>query len=377
MRSPASFRGDAMTDATQPLAQGEPKALILDLLPEEYPLPEAPPFRRRQIAEWIFKKRAASFDDMTNLPAAWRASLAGRFTLRALEKVQSQGAADATRKFLWRLNDGSLIESVLILASPALYGEPSDRLTLCVSTQVGCAYGCKFCASGIEGFRRNLSAGEIVAQIMAAEPASGARINNLVFMGMGEPLANYDNLMRGIDIINAPWGLGIGARHITVSTSGLVPGIRRLAEDHRQIRLAVSLHGATDDVRNRIMPVNRKFPIAELMEACAAYRRQKHRVLTFEYILIDGVNDDPSQARLLAEHARHLRAKVNLIPYNPVEGLPFKTPPQARVQAFAKILETRQIPVTVRREKGTDIDAACGQLRLKTLRKERDESPGS
>lgn len=351
--------------------------LLLDLLPEDYPLPDAPAFRRRQIAEWVFKKRATSFDQMTTLPAAWRTELGTRFTLRALELARSQGAPDSTRKFLWRLNDAALVESVLIPASPALYGEPSDRLTLCVSTQVGCAYGCRFCASGLDGFRRNLSAGEIVSQVMAAETASGSRVNNLVFMGMGEPLANYENVMRAIDIINAPWGLGIGARHITVSTSGLVPGILRLAEDPRQIRLAVSLHGATDEVRNRIMPVNKKYPVAELIEACAQYRTKRHRVLTFEYILIDGVNDDPSQARLLAEHARRLRAKVNLIPYNPVPGLRFRQPPESRIAAFAKVLEDRRVPATVRREKGTGIDAACGQLRLKTLREEGPGTPGA
>lgn len=359
-----------MTHAPRPLAPAATKTLFLDLLPEEYPLPDAPPFRKRQIAEWVFKKRAASFAHMSSLPAAWRADLDIRFTLRALELARSQGAADATRKFLWRLNDGALVESVLIPASPALYGETSDRLTLCISTQVGCAYGCRFCASGLDGFRRNLSPGEIVAQIMAAETASASRMNNLVFMGMGEPLANYDNLVRAIDIINAPWGLGIGARHITVSTSGLVPAILRLADDPRQIRLAVSLHGATDEVRDRIMPINRKYPVADLMEACAQYRAKKNRVLTFEYILIDGINDDPAQARLLAEHARRLRAKVNLIPYNPVHGLRFRTPSDARIAAFAAVLEARRVPATVRREKGTGIDAACGQLRLKTIRAE-------
>ncbi|MCC6352453.1 MAG: 23S rRNA (adenine(2503)-C(2))-methyltransferase RlmN [Verrucomicrobiae bacterium] len=348
--------------------------LFLDLLPGEYPLPDAPAFRRRQIAEWVFKKRVSSFDQMTTLPAAWRAELASRFTLGALGLARSQGSADTTRKFLWRLNDGALVESVLIPASPALYGEPSDRLTLCVSTQVGCAYGCRFCASGLDGFRRNLSPGEIVAQVMAAETESGSRVNNLVFMGMGEPLANYDAVSRAIEIINAPWGLGIGARHITISTSGLVPGILRLAEDPRQIRLAISLHGATDEVRDRIMPINRRHPIAELIEACALYRAKKHRSLTFEYILIEGINDDPAQARLLAELARRLRARVNLIPYNAVQGLRFRPPPAARVAAFAKVLSDRRVPATVRREKGSDIDAACGQLRLKTL---RGEGPGS
>jgi 23S rRNA (adenine2503-C2)-methyltransferase len=344
------------------------KPLFLDLLPEEYPLPDAPAFRRRQIADWVFHRRAASFAAMTNVPAAWREDLDARFTLKALDMVRVQGGTDTTRKFLWRLNDGALVESVLIPASPALYGQPSDRRTLCVSTQVGCAFGCRFCASGLDGWKRNLSPGEIVAQVMAAEAHGGERINNLVFMGMGEPLANYDNLMRAIDVLNAPWGLGIGARHITVSTSGLVPQIRRLAADPRQIRLAISLHGATDEVRSRIMPINRKYPLTELLGACVEYLGTKKRMITFEYILIDGVNDDPAQARLLAEHARILRAKVNLIPCNPVEGLKWRAPPEEHIRAFARILQTHGIMATVRREKGTDIDAACGQLRLRTLR---------
>src|SRR5205814_7851540 len=193
------------------------------------------------------------------------------FSLQTLELVHKQGADDTTQKFLWRLSDHSLIESVLIPANPALYGEPSDRHTLCVSTQVGCAYGCKFCASGLEGWKRNLQPDEIVDQLIEVERATGERVDNVVFMGMGEPLANYENLLRAIQILNAPWGIGIGARHITVSTSGLVPQIRRLAEERLLIRLAISLHGASDQVRSRIMPVNRKYPLASLMEACRYY----------------------------------------------------------------------------------------------------------
>ena len=220
------------------------------------------PYRAKQIADWLYQKRVSSFDDMTDLPQALRQQLSTEFTLESLETVRVLGSKDTTRKFLFRLVDGNLIESVLIPASPALYSERSDRRTICVSTQVGCAYGCKFCASGLDGWTRNLRPEEIVGQLIAVEKQSGERIDNVVFMGMGEPLANFANLMRAIRIINAPWGLGIGARHITVSTSGLAPQIRQLADEPLQIHLAVSLHGATDEVRNQIMPVNRKYNLA-------------------------------------------------------------------------------------------------------------------
>jgi 23S rRNA (adenine2503-C2)-methyltransferase len=208
------------------------------------------------------------------------------------------------------------------------------------------------------------------------EEISGERISNIVFMGMGEPFANYENLMRAITIINAPWGIGLGARHITVSTSGLVPRIRDFADQPLQIRLAISLHGATDEVRGQIMPVNRKYPVAELLEACGHYASRKKQHLTFEYILIDGVNDSEEQARILAGHARKLHAKVNLIPYNTVTGLPWVRPPQDVQERFLDILTGRGVQATLRREKGHDIAAACGQLRLQSLR-EKSVAPGS
>ena len=297
--------------------------------------------------------------------------------------ARKQGSSDTTQKFLWRLADQSLIESVLIPATPALYGEDSDRHTLCISTQVGCAYGCRFCASGLDGWKRNLTADEIVEQVVAIErwnardesgDAGGPvrrksrLISNLVIMGMGEPLANYDNLLKALQILNAPWGSGIGARKITVSTSGLAPQIRHLADETYQFRLAVSLHGATDTVRGRIMPVNRKYPLRELLAACEYYQQKKGRMITFEYILIRGLNDDVTQARLLGTLARKLNAKVNLIPYNPVEGLPWERPDEEQQEAFLAALQKQKVTATLRREKGLDIDAACGQLRLKTER---------
>ena len=231
-----------------------------------------PAYRAQQVAQWIYGKRAASFAEMTNLPAPLRAQLEAEFTFERLEVLRVLGAEDTTRKYLFRLSDGNLIESVLIPASPALYGEASDRRTLCISTQVGCAYGCKFCASGLDGWARNLTPAEIVDQVLRAEERhAGERVSNLVFMGMGEPLANFANLMQAITILNAPWGVGIGARQITISTSGLAPQIRELADQPRQVRLAVSLHGARDEVRQQIMPVNRKYPLAVLLEACEYY----------------------------------------------------------------------------------------------------------
>ncbi|MEI6073393.1 MAG: 23S rRNA (adenine(2503)-C(2))-methyltransferase RlmN [Verrucomicrobiae bacterium] len=323
-----------------------------------------PKFRAAQVLEWLYAKRARSWDDMTNLPAGLRTKLADGLPLTPLEKIREAGSDDTTRKFLFRLADGQMIESVLIPASPALHGEASDRRTLCISTQVGCAYACKFCASGLDGWKRNLSAGEIVSQFVRVEDLAGERINNIVFMGMGEPMANYDNLLRAIGILNAPWGIGLGARHMTVSTSGLVPGIRALAAQPLQIRLAVSLHGATDGIREKIMPVNKRHPLGELLAACADYARRKKQKITFEYLLIKDLNDAPDQARLLAAHARPVGAKINLIPYNPVAGLAWERPDDARQEEFLAAVRAAGAEATLRREKGLDIAAACGQLRL-------------
>jgi 23S rRNA (adenine2503-C2)-methyltransferase len=345
-----------------------------------------PLYRVAQLLEWLYAHRVTNWDAMTNIAKPLRQKLREQYSLGVLELVRKQGSRDTTQKFLWRLADHALIESVLIPANPALYGEVSDRHTLCVSTQVGCAYGCKFCASGLEGWKRNLSADEIVEQVLAVErwntqhatrnteqeetayPAAPRFIDNLVIMGMGEPLANYDNLLKALKILNAPWGGGIGARKITISTSGLAPQIRKLANEPLQFRLALSLHGATDETRNKIMPVNRKYPLKELTAACEFYQQKKGRMITFEYILIAGVNDGLDQVLPLAKLARKLNAKVNLIPYNKVEDLPWERPTEAAQEAFLAALEKQKITATLRREKGHDIDAACGQLRLKTER---------
>ncbi|MBM3845494.1 MAG: 23S rRNA (adenine(2503)-C(2))-methyltransferase RlmN [Verrucomicrobia bacterium] len=345
---------------------------------------QEPVYRVDQLLRWLYDARVNAWDEMTNLPKALRGKLSSTYSITHLALVQCQGARDTTRKFLWRLTDGAMIESVLIPASPALYGERSDRHTLCISTQVGCAYGCRFCASGLEGWKRNLRPEEIAGQILAIEnlnrleraqekPSSGSAavdrlINNIVVMGMGEPLANYAALMRAIQILNAPWGGGIGARKITVSTSGLAPQIRQLADEPLQLRLAISLHGATDEVRQKIMPVNRKYPLKELTEACEYYQEKKGRMITFEYILIAGVNDSIDQTRPLAALARRLHAKVNLIPYNKVDGLEWSRPEESVQEDFLGALESQNVTATLRREKGHDIDAACGQLRLRTER---------
>jgi 23S rRNA (adenine2503-C2)-methyltransferase len=332
---------------------------------------DQPAYRVGQLLDWLYTRRVESWEMMSNLPKALRALLAQTYTIQSPALARKQGSRDTTEKFLWRLADGAFIESVLIPASAALFGEASDRHTLCVSTQVGCAYGCKFCASGLEGWKRNLHPEEIVNQVLAVERGEGADqrerlVNNLVIMGMGEPLANYDNLLKALKILNAPWGGGIGARKITVSTSGLAPQIRRLAEEPFQFRLAISLHGATDETRGRIMPVNKKYPLKELAAACEYYQEKKGRMMTLEYILIEGVNDGLDQIKPLAGLARRLRAKVNLIPYNKVEGLPWSRPDEAAQNAFLAALEREKVPATLRREKGHDIDAACGQLRLRT-----------
>ena len=343
------------------------KSLHLEELTEHLAAQGQPAYRAKQVTDWLYKKRADSFAAMTDLPAAIRARLVEDFAFVRPEVVRVLGSKDTTRNLLFRLADGNLIESVLIPASPALYGETSDRRTACVSTQVGCAYGCKFCASGLDGFTRNLDAGEIVDQLLAIEAESGEKIDNIVFMGMGEPLANLPNLLRAIRVINAPWGLEIGARHITISTSGLAPRIRKLALEPMQFRLAISLHGATDEVRSQIMPVNRKYNLATLLDACDAYVAQKKRLM-FEYILIAGVNDTDEQAHALAGHVIRLSAKVNLIPYNTVEGLEWSRPSRNRQENFLHILRDHGAVATLRREKGHDIDAACGQLRLQTKR---------
>ncbi|MGC1480335.1 MAG: 23S rRNA (adenine(2503)-C(2))-methyltransferase RlmN [Chthoniobacterales bacterium] len=347
------------------------KSLTLDELTERFVAAGEPGYRAKQVIQWLYEKRVRDFRGMTNLPAALRDRLTEEYTDRPLELVRTIGSVDTTRKFLFRLNDGQLIETVLIPASRGADGDVAGRRTLCVSSQVGCAYGCRFCASGLDGWKRNLDAGEIVDQLLQAEEIAGERVDNIVFMGMGEPFANFEQLMKAVTIINAPWGPNVGARHVTVSTSGLAPRIRDLADQPLQVRLAVSLHGATDEVRDRIMPVNRKHPLEELLAACAYFCERKKQKITFEYILIEGVNDSTDQAIALSRLVRKLNAKVNLIPYNTVDGLEWVRPAEEVMEAFVDILHAGKVAATLRREKGHDISAACGQLRLQTERVEK------
>ncbi len=382
------------------------RTLTLPQLQEVVAELRQPAFRAGQIAEWLYRRKVISWAEMTNVPAELRRQLAEHYDLHALRQATSKLIPGEAMKFLWRLRDGQQIESVLLKANPALYGQASDRRTLCISTQVGCAYGCKFCASGLAGWKRNLQADEIVEQFLATErwlagqkgflpaeaeptsaettrgisvenqvPKPGRLIHNLVIMGMGEPLANYEALLQALKILNAPWGGDIGARKITISTSGLAPQIRRLADEPFQFRLAISLHGATDEVRTRIMPVNRKYPLRELLAACDYYVVHKGKMITLEYVLIEGVNDQLEQVKSLAEITRRLHAKLNLIPYNHVSGLDWQRPSENHQKAFLNALLDRRVPATLRQEKGHDIDAACGQLRLRTEQSVTPQAP--
>jgi len=356
------------------------KALLtgetLDSLKARLEERKEPTFRAKQILDWVYKKRARSWDAMTNLPKELRTWLDETFVLMPAELVLNKESSDVTDKLLLKLGDNSLIETVVIRVPQEGVGIEGARKTICISTQVGCAMACAFCASGLEGLKRDLLAGEIVAQLLQVCYREDARtprakeelasFDNIVVMGMGEPLANYDALIQALTIVNAPWGLGFGARRITISTSGLVPKILKLAEENLSFRLAISLHGATNEIRSKIMPVNKAYPLEKLIPAVRVFNERHGRMITLEFILIEDINDSQDQAFALRDIALDLHAHVNLIPYNTVEGLPWKRPSIERQDDFANILRDADVSVTLRREKGHDIDAACGQLRLKT-----------
>jgi 23S rRNA (adenine2503-C2)-methyltransferase len=346
-----------------------------------------PAFRARQILDWLYKKRVRSWDEMSNLPKPLRVWLAETFELLPARLVLNRQSEDVTDKLLLELGDQSLIETVIIRAPQEGVGVEHSRKTICISTQVGCAMACAFCASGLAGLKRDLLAGEIVAQLLqvchredARTPRARAELasfDNIVVMGMGEPLANYEATLQALRIVNAEWGLGFGARRITLSTSGLVPKILRLAEEDLGFRLAISLHGATDEVRERIMPVNKAYPLAELIPAIRTFSARHGRMVTLEFILIEDVNDSLEQAGKLRDIALDLHAHVNLIPYNTVAGLEWRRPSLTRQEKFADVLRDARVSVTLRREKGHDIDAACGQLRLRTEREGLPVPPAS
>ncbi|MFO7894990.1 MAG: 23S rRNA (adenine(2503)-C(2))-methyltransferase RlmN [Longimicrobiales bacterium] len=314
-------------------------------------------YRVDQTLSWLYEKVALSTDEITELPTEERAALAEAFTFTSPDPARVQVSEDGTAKHLWRMADGELVESVLIPAE--------DRLTLCISSQAGCAMGCTFCATGWSGYRRNLSAGEIVAQYRGARRWAEANdygpITNIVYMGMGEPLMNLGPVMDSLTLLNH--GYDVGARRITVSTVGIVPGIDALAERPEQFKLALSLHAPSHLLREKIVPVEKKYPIADLMESLRRFDEAGGRRVTFEYIMIDGVNDDPALADTLAGLAAEVWAHVNLIPYNPIPGPDWGPSPPGRIRAFANRLEERGINTTIRTPRGRDIAAACGQLR--------------
>lgn len=346
------------------------KGLMLPELKQLVADMKEPEYRAGQIASWVYDKGAGSIAEMTNLSKGLRAALEKQASISQLKLVhRSKSRRSPTTKFLFELSDGKTVETVLIGGS--------QRNTICISTQVGCGIGCRFCASGIAGLVRNLTASEIIDQVVQVRRIFGDRrpINNVVIMGMGEPLANYNHVLRAVRIMNAPWGLGIGARKITLSTSGLVPKIYQLAKENLQFELSVSLHAADDKTRSLIVPINKRYPIKPLIQACRDYIETTNRVITFEYVLLQGVNDRFVDVRNLAALLRNMKYKLNIIPYNPVEGLPFETPNERRQAAFVEALHSAGIKMTVRRERGRDIDAACGQLRLK--REQADERASS
>jgi len=311
-------------------------------------------YRAGQIFDWIYKKMATDFEKMNNLPKSLRDKLARLYSLTSLKLKKHLKSSDRTEKFLFELSDRKFIESVLIYSG--------NRKTLCLSTQVGCKYACAFCASGIKGFIRNLTISEILEQILFAHQTGAGEITNFVFMGMGEPFDNYKNVSKAILIMNSAEGLGIGARRITVSTCGIVPGIEKFKDLGIQANLSISLHAANDRLRNSLVPVNKKYPLAELIRACRDFIEEKGRMITLEYVLIKGKNDSIKDADELLNIARSLNAKVNLILYSPVPGKNFQAPSKKQVDIFAARLIRRKVGVTVRGSKGKDIQAACGQL---------------
>lgn len=335
--------------------RNEIKALTLSEL--KTALGDQPAFRARQIYTWLHRG-VRSFDEMTDLPKALREKLAENWLLTVPEPVRRQESKlDGTVKYLWRLHDGNCVETVLM--------KYHHGNTVCISSEVGCPMGCAFCASTIGGLVRKLSAGEMLDEVLFTELDSGQPVSNIVLMGIGEPLDNYDNVCRFLELVNSGEGMNVGMRHISLSTCGIVPRILELAESRLQLTLSVSLHAPDDETRSRIMPVNRRWSVDELLAACREYYAKTSRRISFEYAMIRDVNDSPETARLLLKKLKGLPAHVNLIPLNNVEESPLKPSSRETVLRFQKLLEDNGVACTIRRTLGGDIDASCGQLRRK------------
>lgn len=322
-------------------------------------------FRAEQIFDWLYKKRVTSFEDMSNLSKTLRESLEKHFTLTTLNTLIQQQSSDGTIKFLFELHDGYSIETVLMRHE---YGN-----SVCVTTQVGCRIGCTFCASTLGGLKRNLEAGEIVAQVVKVQQAldeTDERVSSVVIMGIGEPFDNYNDMLSFLKIINHDKGLNIGARHITVSTSGIIPKIYQFADENMQINFAISLHAPNTEIRSRLMPINRAYKLPDLMDAVRYYIEKTGRRVSFEYGLFGGVNDQVEHAEELAKLIKGVKCHVNLIPVNYVPERDYVRTPKDQIFAFEKTLKNHGVNVTIRREHGHDIDAACGQLRAKERKEE-------
>ncbi len=332
----------------------------LDVLKEEIKQMGEKPYRAEQIFQWLYVEKVKSFDDMTNLSLALREKLKQHYTICNFQILKKQESKDGTKKYLLDVLDGNAIETVLMEYS---YGK-----TICVSSQVGCKMGCKFCASTGIPFVRSLTAGEIVEQILTVEQDTGERISNVVFMGIGEPLDNYENVVNSIRIINHPKGLAIGARHISISTSGIVPRIYDLAKENIQCTLSISLHATSNEKRSKMMPINQKYPIEQLIQACKDYIAMTNKRVSFEYALAKDNNDNREDAKQLVQLLKGMLCHVNLIPINPIENGKFSKSSNENIIDFRDYLNEHGIVATIRRELGSDIDAACGQLRKKNLK---------
>lgn len=337
------------------------KNLPKDELAERLKEIGAEPYRVGQILRWLYKSGARSFDDMTDLPAGLRDKLKSTFHLTHLTLLDTRSSAiDGTTKYLFKLEDGNTIETVFL-------PEPK-RATVCISSQVGCKFNCSFCASSPFGFARNLKASEMLDEVLTARAKNPSKqITNIVFMGIGEPFDNYDNVIKTIRIFNDKESFNIGARRITISTCGLIPGIKRLMGEGLQVELSVSLHSADDRKRSEIVPVNKKYPVNELIEACREYTASTNRVITFEYVLIKELNSSEADAVKLAGLLKGVKCKVNTISYNKIKALDYDEPSPKDVKAFMKILQDRGVSAVHRKSKGEDIDAGCGQLRIARL----------